>query len=362
MDRRIVIGTVMALLAAAPVLAGFGASDLIYVPVVSHSPGAVGSQWRTDFYVLNVSDVDIDVAVVYLPSGLDNSGVFLSRESWLGAREEDGFGFINESLADIPPNGTAVIRDIVGEYWVDALGASGNGALVVFAFEADSLEDDGTMVAEDAVVNTRIYNETTIWVEDPDNEGEFIERNAQYGQTMPGVPWYNLADGGAVGESYDFSFEELSGGEEGSGLRYNVGMVNASDPQTTLSMRVQPFQANGEPYLDDEGDEISTLVNLPPAAQLQFFRPFRDEWNLSETEGATVRVSIEAWTSFSPDPVPLFTSYGSVVNNNTGDPTTVLPVFADPYDVDCMWNSDGEGIVASRRATRRPVEIPSRHQ
>jgi hypothetical protein len=127
-------------------------------------------------------------------------------------------------------------------------------------------------------------------------------------------------------------------------------------------MLIQPFRANGEPYLDDEENEISTLVNLPPAAQIQLFRPFRDEWDLSETEGATVRVSIEAWTSLSPDPVPLFTSYGSVVNNNTNDPTTVLPVFAYPYDVDCVWNPDGEGIAAGRRAPRRPVEIPSRQQ
>lgn len=361
MDRRITIGAalLLLLLATGPAFAGFGAADLIYVPVVSYAPGSVGSQWRTDFYLTNVSDTPIDVAIAYLPSGLvSNSIVFQSRTTWLGGREDLGWGFVNEDLADIPPNGSVVIRNIVGEYWAGSLGMNGNGALVVTSYEADTLDDEGNRVFKDAIVNCRIYNDTTIWVEDPDEPGEFIQRRGEYGQTMPGVPWYNLADGGAVGDDYDLSFEELTGGEEGSGLRYNVGVVNASDPQTSLTVRIQPFQANGEPYLDDEDLEIATILNMPPASHVQFFRPFRDEWELADTEGATVRVSILAWASSGPQPIPMMTSYGSVVFNNTSDPSTVLPLFAYPYDVDCIWGAPVKGT----SGLRRPVEIPSRNR
>ena len=360
MDRRIVIGAVLlALMVTGPVLAGFGASELIYIPVVSHSPGAVGSQWKTDLYILNVDDVAIDVAIAYLPSGLaNNAWVYVSRESWLGGREDDEFGFINEELADIPPNGTVVIRDIVGEYWVNILGLNGNGSLVIFVYEADTLEPDGTNVAALGVSNARIYNETTIWVPDPENEDEFLERQAEYGQTMPGVPWYNLADGGAVGETFDFSFEELTGGEEGSGLRYNVGLVNASDPVTSLTVRIQPFQPNGEPYLDEEENEIMTILSVPPGAHVQLFRPFRDDWGLEEAEGATVQVAIMAWASQAPEPIPMMSSYGSLIFNNTNDPSTVLPSFAYPYDIECMWGG-GEGVGKGVLLKRRPVEIPS---
>ena len=244
MKRRLVTGVVaLALLATSPVLAGFGAADLIYIPVASHSPGAVGSQWRTDLYLLNADDVDVDMAIAYLPSGnISNSVVFSTRDTWLGGREDDSFGYVNEALADIPPNGTVVLSDIIGDYWLDALGSNGNGSLVVFVYEAGSLEPDGTRVDALGIANARIYNDSTVWIEDPDNEGEFIERPAEYGQTMPGVPWYNLADGGAVGDDYDLSFEVLTGGAEGNGRRYNVGMVNASDPLTILSVLVQPFQ------------------------------------------------------------------------------------------------------------------------
>ena len=365
MDRRIVVGAALVvLLAAGPVLAGFGAADLIYIPVAAHAPGAVGSQWRTDLYITNVADVKIDVAIAYLASGLvSNSYVFADRQTWLGGRASDEFGFINEELKNIPVNGSVELADIIGTYWVDQLGANGLGALVIFAYEADTLEPDGSRVNENAIANARIYNKTTIWVEDPENVGEFIEKAAQYGQTMPGVPWYNLADGGAVTENYDLSFEELTGGREGGPLRFNIGMVNASDPLTSLTVRVQPFQPNGEPYLDEDDVEILTVVNMPPASQVQFFRPFRDEWGLDDVDLASVRVSIVAWSSAAPEPIPMLSSYGSIVVNNTSDPSTVLPSFAYTYDIDCVWGGGNpEGVGKSGSAVRRPVEIPSQSQ
>lgn len=361
MNRTVAIGTVLLiLLAAGSIFADFGASDLIYIPVVSHSDGALGSQWRSDVYITNVDDVAIDVALVYLPSALlDNQWVFYNRDSWLGGRDSDSFGLINEGLANIPPNGTVVIRDIVGEYWANILGSNGNGALIVFAYEADTLEDDGSRIEKNVIVNARIYNNGQQWVEDPENEGEFNQRAAWYGQLMQGVPWYNFADGSAVGDGFDFSYEQLTGGEEGNGLRFNVGFVNASDPQTTLTVGVKPYQANGEPFLNADEEEIGSIITMPPASHFQLFRPFRDDWDLGEVNRATVRVSILAWSSIAAEPVVMLTSYGSVVANNTNDPSTVLPRFVFPYDIECMWNGGGETPVKGQRATRRPVEIPA---
>ena len=364
MSRRIVMGAVLlSFVATGPILAGFGASDLIYIPVVSHSPGAIGSSWKTDVYITNVEDVAVDVAITYLPSGLvNNTHIFASRDNWLGGRADDEFGVVEELLADIPPNGTIVLRDIVGEYWSAVAGLNGNGSLVVVSYEADTLEPDSTRVFKNVIVNARIYNDTTIWEEDPNNPGDFIEIPAQYGQTMPGVPWYNFADGGAVSDTYDFSFEELTGGEEGHGLRYNIGMVNSSDALTSLTVRIQPFQSDGEPFLDDNEDQILTLISMPPASHVQLFRPFSEDWGLDDVEGASVQVAIEAWTSNAAEPIPMLSSYGSVVNNATSDPSTVLPSFAYPYDVECMWGSpDPEGAGKRASVSRRPVEIPSQN-
>ncbi len=77
--------------------AEFHASDLIYVPVVAHTAGANESVWRSDVMISNVEAEDsIDVAIVFLPSGLrNNSYLFSDRSEWVGGRASDSFGIIS---------------------------------------------------------------------------------------------------------------------------------------------------------------------------------------------------------------------------------------------------------------------------
>ena len=358
---RGVLATVAALLVVAPAMASFQAADLIYIPAAAQTTGSGTSHWKTDLYITNVDEVAIDVAMVYLPSGLvSNASYFVDRTYWLGGREEDGFGFVNEVLAGIPPNGTVVLRDLIGEYWVDQAGLNGMGAMVVFAYEADTLEDDGTRVYRNAIANARVYNDTTRWERDPDGHN-FTEEPVSYGQQMPGVAWYNLADPAAVGDDFDYTFMILVGGEETARFRYNLGVLNASDPQTQITITIQAFQANGEPYLDDEGNELITLQVVPIGAHLQWYRVFSTLWDLEEVEMAMIKVSFVGWTSTAPEPIPAFITYGSLIDESSDDPTTILGSFAYPYDIECMW--DGGGTTASAktgRISRRPVEISPR--
>lgn len=355
------LAALVAVLAASPAAASFQAADLIYIPAVAQTSGSGAAVWRTDLSITNVDEEPIDVAMVYLPSGLaSNAGFFADRTYWLGGREDDGFGFIDESLADIPPNGTVVLRDIVGEYWVDQAGLNGLGGMVIFAYEADTLEDDGTRVNRNAVANARIYNDTSLWEPDPDGHG-FIEADASFGQGMPGVPWYNVADAGAVSDERDLSFMVLVGGEENDRYRYNVGLLNVSDPQTQITVALQAFQPDGEPYLNDAGDPLVAIQTVPILAHLQWFRAFSTLWGVEDVEGSMIKVSILGWTSTSPDPVVGMVVYGSLIDQSVNDPTTIMGAFAYPYDIDCIW-SDGGGGGATPKAlsARRPLDIAPR--
>jgi hypothetical protein len=351
---------------AAPVAAQFMAADLIYLPAVVHTDGEGASRWRSDIYITNVEgDVDIDIAMAYLPTGLaNNSGVYVDRSTWLGGRESDGFGFIDPQLADVPPGGTVILRDPVGEYWSTVEGFAESGALVIFAYEADTLEDDGTRVFKNAIVNSRAFTPFTFFVPDPDNEDEFLQRNGTYGQTLPGVPWYNLADPSAVSENGDFSFELLTGGDESEDFRFNVGFLNASDPLTTITVVLQPFRPNGEPFPSAEGGEISAIVTMPPASHVQYNSIFTSLFGFgSVPEGTTLKISVMQWNSGSSEPVVGMTMYGNLIDNTTQDPTAILPVFGYPYNVECQWPSTGTksaGGGSYPRVSRRPVEIPSR--
>ena len=143
--------------AALTVDAQFLAADLIYVPGAAHTFGDNGTEWRSDVYITNAeSEIAIDVAVVYIVTGtISNSNAFIDRTLWLGGREADGFGHINESLRDIPPGGTVLLEDPIGSYWASADGLN-SGALVFFAYEADTLEDDGTRVVKRISTSTSV--------------------------------------------------------------------------------------------------------------------------------------------------------------------------------------------------------------
>ena len=367
-QKGLMTGLLTVLLAgAAPVGAQFRASDLIYLPAAAHTPGDNDSNWRSDLYITNAEEESsVDVAIVFLPTGLQsNTALFEDRSTWLGGRESDGFGFIDAALADIPPGGTVVLRDPVGEYWVPELGSANLGAMVLFAYEAGSLQDDGTRVLKNVILNSRIFNETTLWEPDPDSEGDFREVNATYGQNMPGVPWYGLADPSAVSEDGDFSFQILSGATENREYRYNIGVVNASDPLTSITIAIQPFQGNGEPFLDDNEQQIFFTAILPAAAHVQYNDVLETLFGLTgESDDISIDVSFVTWQSGGDVPNPGFTCYGSLIDNRSNDPMTVLPSFAFPPDTDCLWDPGGGGaaakggIAASQR--RRPLEIPSR--
>jgi hypothetical protein len=353
-------------MAAFPAVAQFLAADLIYLPAVAHTNGEGDSRWRSDVFITNVeTDVDIDVALIYLPTGgTSNTNAFEDRELWVGGREEDGFGFINPELANIPPQGTVVVRDPVGLYWGTLDGVAQSGTMLIFAYEAGTLEDDGTRVLKNAIVNSRAYTPSNFFVEDPDNEGEYVQVNGTYGMTLPGVAWYNLADPSAVSEQGDFSFLLLTGAKTDARYRYNVGIVNASDPLTSITVSIQPFQGNGEPYLDDDDEPVVRVINLPPAARIQYDDIFNSQLFLGDTPDDTIlRIGFVGWSSGAGDPIVGLTVYGTMVDNRTQDPTAILPAFGYPYNVECQWPSpDAKSSNAGSypRVSRRPVEIPPR--
>lgn len=356
----------VASMTAVPAAAQFLAADLIYLPAVTRTNGDGDSRWRSDVFITNVeTDVEIDVALIYLPTGgVSNAGVFEDRELWVGGREEDGFGFINAELANIPPQGTVVVRDPVGQYWGTLDGVANSGTMVVFAYEANTLEDDGSRVFRNAIVNSRAYTPSNFFVEDPDNEGEYIQVNGTYGMTLPGVAWYNLADPSAVGEQGDFSFLFLTGAKDDAQYRYNVGIINASDPLTSITVSIQPFQGNGEPYLNDNDNEIIRVINLPPNARIQYDDIFNSQLGLGNTPDDTIlKIGFLGWSSGAGAPIVGLTVYGTMVDNRTQDPTAILPAFGHPYNVECQWPSPEAKTAhggSFPRVTRRPVEIPPR--
>ncbi len=355
------------LMVAVPAGAQFLAADLLYVPGAAHTDGEGDSQWRTDLFITNVEeDVDVDIAIVYIRTGLvSNSEEFVDRSTWVGGTEDDGFGTVDPALANIPPGGTVVIDDPIGQFWPNEQGTANFGALVIFAYESGTLEDDGTRVLENVIVNSRVWTPTTFHEPDPDNEGEFLEVKGSYGQTLPGVPWYNLADPSAVSEEGDFTFQILSGAATDDEFRYNVGILNASDPLTTITLVIQPFQGNGEPFLNANEVPILRSISMPPSSHVQYNNIMVTLFGLEDVPNdTTIDISFVNWASANSLPVVGMTTYGTMIDNKTNDPTAILPAFAFPYNIECQWPSSDDGAKSTpsgiRRVSQRPLEIPAR--
>jgi hypothetical protein len=367
MVRRILAGALAltAVMVAAPAEAQFLAADLVYLPAVAHTSGEGSSLWRSDVFITNAErEASVDVAVVYLATGqISNANRFYDRATWLGGREEDGWGNIDPALADIPPGGTVVLRDVVGSYWADEAGVANAGALVVFAWEAGTLEDDGTRVYRNVIVNSRVFTPSTFYLPDEENEGEFVEVEGTYGQTLPGVPWYNLADPSAFDDERSFAFQILAGAAQDDDFRYNVGILNASDPLTNIVVVAQAKRGNGEPFLDVNGNPIARQISLPPLAHVQYNQALLTLFDIaSAPDDVIIEVGFVSWSSGSSNPVVGLTTYGTLIDNRTNDPTAILPAFAYPYDVECQWPPAAEGEVKAGGATvqQRPLEIPAR--
>lgn len=352
------------LIAAVPAGAQFLAADLLYVPGVAHTDGEEGSQWRSDLYITNVEEeAEVDIAIVYIRTGLvSNSEEFIDRSTWLGGTDGEGFGQVDPALANIPPGGTVVLKDPIGTYWPNEQGVANFGALVIFAYESGTLEDDGTRVYENVIVNSRVYTPKTFYEADPDNEGEFLEVKGTYGQTLPGVPWYNLADPAAVSDEGDFSFQILSGAQADEDYRYNVGILNASDPLTSITLVIQPFQGDGEPILSENGTQILRSLVMPPMSHVQYNNAMSTLFGLDDVPAdTTIDISFVSWTSANSMPVVGMTVYGTMIDNQTNDSTAILPAFAFPYNIDCQWpssNSTKSHTGGIQRVSDRPLEIP----
>jgi hypothetical protein len=119
-----------------------------------------------------------------------------------------------------------------------------------------------------------------------------------FGQELPGIPADRMIRSGVK--------KRIIFMNENADVRSNVGCVNGSDEPVTVS--IQLFNAGGVAL-------ETKSMSLPPYSNNQITRVFR---NHAPVEAGYVDV----WTT---TPGASIYCYGSVLDNETSDPTTVLP-------------------------------------
>ena len=326
----------------------FRAADLVVIPVAASLPGANNSEWHTDLEIYNADEVPVDVMIVFLPSGNSSKATwFADIGNHLGGRADEGFGYVDERLAGIEPGHTVTLEDVVRNNWGDGI----KGPLLIFAYEAGTLTTTSPAGGNPKRVLATSRTYTVETAED--------DTVSTYGQTVPGLPWYDYID--PQQEAAGLNKAVFTGIREDDRFRTNVGMVNVSDRLTTIRVLLRLFDA--------DGTELAAIaIDLQPLAHVQYDQAVRTYFRLTEEEypslaDATMTAEVVRFSSTAADPTPALMVYASKADNVTNDPVYIEQSFTKELPWDCIFNGNctTASSLAPRwdQARRRPLDPPT---
>jgi hypothetical protein len=307
MFERKTLGAMAALILCAfnGMASNFRAADQVYVPAAGKVAGSSGT-FITDLFISNVSADAVTVSVIYT-AGPN------------GARQ---------NFYDLFDLAAGERREFI-DFFTSALGLpSGFGQLI---FNACKKGEDCVNTQDpngisphfrNIAVQSRIFSiprDTTLAQNPPTT-----------GQLFSGVPWYNFVSSDMAANGLDRAFIvglRNTGGGPGT-YRANVGIVNASQFSST---DIVVTLKNGR-----DGVTLGQITKrLGPLGHLQFavgteFPSFNGPTATNaylEVEQRNSTPTSDAPASCLPNGCPAFFAYGSVVDNVSGDATTLEPMY-----------------------------------
>lgn len=279
----------------------FRAADQVYLPAAGKVAGSSGT-FISDVFIANMTTDTVTVSVIYA------TGTAGTQQNF-------------NNLFDLAPGERKEFID----FFVSALGVqSGFGQLIFNACKKGedcvSTQDPNGVSPHfrNIAVQSRIYSipaNTTLSQNPPTT-----------GQLFSGVPWYNFVSSDMAANGLDKAF--ITGVRNTPTYRGNIGVVNASQFSTTdivVTLR------NGR-----DGAQLGqTTKRLAPLGHLQFslgaeFPSFTGATATNafiEVEQRNSTATSDAPASCLPNGCPAFFAYGSVLDNVSGDATTLEPMY-----------------------------------
>jgi hypothetical protein len=337
--KKLTVAAALTLFAAGAYASNFRGADQVYLPVAGHAPGSSGT-FISDVYISNLDlDEEVKVSVIYQPFGAnlpaDNSvGTEFKDIITLRAGERKEYKDFFRS-ANIAQNGfgqiifnACVSGKSCGPETQDQNGFSEN-------FRPISVE-------------SRIYQVTN------------ARPTETTGQLFSGIPWYNFVSQLQSGVGLDKIFitgitQTGTAGQVGT-FRTNIGLVNASQYSTT-TLVVKLYQGT----LSETDKKGEAQVLLAPLGNVQ---PGITSLFPGMTPGGNYFVTVEQRNSEAfgsnvpsgclPLGCPAFLAYGSVLDNLSGDATTLEPQYLKELDanaINVIYPMQG-GKPSAKRAVR----------
>ena len=333
--KRLGMAAAMMLVAMSAMASNFRAADQVYVPAAGKTTGSSGT-FLSDVFITNLSNDTVDVSIVYAPLGATPTVQEFKNAIRLQARERREIVDIFDSVLHLSSGfGQLIFNACLANADCSAATQDQNGFSVNF---------------RDIAVQTRIY---AIPV------GTTLAQNPPTtGQLFTGIPWYNfvssLQSNNGLHEVFITGLRATGTTGQAGTYRSNIGLVNASQFSTT-TMSVRLFNGSGTQV----GNEFTVTLGPLGNTQINIANAFSVTGPSATNLYAVVSQrnstpTADAPQTCLPDGCPAFFAYGSVLDNQTGDATTMEAMYTRALSADLIAQiyPTGAGKAPQRRSAR----------
>jgi hypothetical protein len=332
--KKFTVAAALMLSATAAMASNFRVADQVYLPVAGHIGGASGL-FLSDVYIANVETESVTV-----------SFIFSTGASGTQTR--------NLPTLTLAPGERKELVDFFQTLQI----TSGLGQVIFNACKTGGNCDANTCAGGDPTAGTcpdfrkisvasRIYSV-------PNPSAPVASQNTT-GQDMTGLPWYSYVsmDQSANGLDKVFIDGIRFTGTSGTGTyRTNIGLVNASQYSST-TLRVSLFSSTGT-LIGTANQTLGPLGQAQPSIASLFpsLVPGPTQtglWALVEQISATP--TADSPSSCGTNGCPGFFAYGSILDNASGDATTLEAQFLKSLDyaLGAIYPGAGSGKSGLRR-------------
>ncbi|HXH40793.1 MAG TPA: hypothetical protein VNN08_19330 [Thermoanaerobaculia bacterium] len=316
--KQLGVAAAIALFASAAMASNFRAADQVYVPAAGHIVGA-NATFVSDLFISNLSDDSVDVSVILSQTPGGTQTPFPKVLTLLPRERRELLDFIGNTLHLTSAFGQLIF----------------NGCKAT----TDCTPDPTTGLNanfRNISVESRIYSFAT---------GSNQATAPTNGQLFSGIPWYNFVSESASGAGLDKIF--ITGIRNTPQFKTNIGFVNASQFSTTTLTATLINGATGATI----GTNTFTLqplgfqqVLIGSANLFPGFTVAAASTNAYVTVSQSgTQPTADAAANGCPTGCPAFFAYGSQLDNQTQDATTLEPQYLQPLTsnaITCIYAPD----------------------
>lgn len=332
--KKVAVAAVVAMSAFSAMASNFRAADQVYVPAAGFLVGGSGT-FISDMFISNLSADSVDVSVILSQTPQGQTQEFRNLITLSPGERREIVNFFNTPVA----NG--------------GLGLASGFGQVVFNACKQGADCINTQDANGYSVNFRdISVESRIYSIPP---GTTLAQNPPTtGQLFSGIPWYNFVSSNAanVGLHQVMITGIRNTGTNGQAGTYraNLGLVNASQFSNT-DIVASLFDGRTGNKLGEYTERLGPLGHAQRNVSAMFGSftgaSATNAYVLVEQKNSTPTAN--APTGCLTDGCPAFFAYGSILDNVSGDATTLEPQYLKPISAEAL------AVIYPQTAGKSPI-------